>query len=247
MSHLSDSLLIPGIQVLCSQCKHTSTPKLSRLFNTQEPSLYQKATSRHSCSSFSLRSLGLPTLRLLALDSFWRRFDLPGHYSVILTNNLVIEHRPVLQTLVPEKHGQPIDRIFDDAPNSSGSLVSRLTTDPNAIKSLTGPNLGVMTVVGVSILSTVILSLAVGWELGLVAIFGALPFTFFSGLVHEIWSSDSRKSSMKPSRAVLALQVSAYRQSRQSLHSTWSFGLRVASRCCSRIIVRRLIGMLSNL
>jgi ATP-binding cassette subfamily B (MDR/TAP) protein 1 len=31
----------------------------------------------------------------------------------------------------------------------------------------------------------VILSLAVGWELGLVAILGALPFTFFSGLVHE--------------------------------------------------------------
>jgi ATP-binding cassette, subfamily B (MDR/TAP), member 1 len=75
--------------------------------------------------------------------------------------------------------------FFDDSTNSSGSLTSRLATDPDAIKSLAGPNLGAITVVGVSILSTVILSLAVGWKLGLVAIFGALPFIFFAGLVHE--------------------------------------------------------------
>lgn len=74
---------------------------------------------------------------------------------------------------------------FDDSANSSGSLVSRLTIDPDAVKSLTGPNLGVMVVVGTSIISIVILSLAVGWKLGLVATFGALPFIFFAGLVHE--------------------------------------------------------------
>jgi ATP-binding cassette subfamily B (MDR/TAP) protein 1 len=75
--------------------------------------------------------------------------------------------------------------FFDDSINSSGSLVSRLATDPDAVKSLAGPNLGVMVVVGVSILSTIILSLAVGWKLGLVATCGALPFIFFAGLVHE--------------------------------------------------------------
>ncbi|PVH87505.1 P-loop containing nucleoside triphosphate hydrolase protein [Cadophora sp. DSE1049] len=79
---------------------------------------------------------------------------------------------------------QPIS-FFDDSANSCGSLVSRLATDPDAIKSLAGPSLSVLIVVGVSLLSTVILSLAVGWKLGLVAIFGALPFIFFSGLVHE--------------------------------------------------------------
>ncbi len=75
--------------------------------------------------------------------------------------------------------------FFDDPVNSSGSFTSRLATEPDAIKSLTGPNLGVMTVVAVSILSTVILSLSMGWKLALVAIFGALPFIFFAGLVHE--------------------------------------------------------------
>ena len=75
--------------------------------------------------------------------------------------------------------------FFDESANSSGSLVSRLTTDPDSVKSLAGPNLGVMIVVGTSILSTVILSLAVGWKLGLVATFGALLFIFFAGLIHE--------------------------------------------------------------
>jgi ATP-binding cassette subfamily B (MDR/TAP) protein 1 len=62
--------------------------------------------------------------------------------------------------------------FFDESANSSGSLASRLATDPDAVKSLVGPNLGVMIVVGSSILSTVILSLAVGWKLSLVATFG---------------------------------------------------------------------------
>ena len=75
--------------------------------------------------------------------------------------------------------------FFDDRANSSGALVSRLATDPDAIKSLAGPSLGVLTVVGVSIVSTVVLSLAVGWKLALVAIFGALPFIFAAGLIHE--------------------------------------------------------------
>jgi len=69
---------------------------------------------------------------------------------------------------------QPV-AFFDDSSNSSGSLTSRLATDPDAIKSLTGPNLGVMTVVGVSLISTVVLSLAVGWKLGLVAILEPCP------------------------------------------------------------------------
>ena len=80
--------------------------------------------------------------------------------------------------------GQSIS-FFDCSTNSSGSLVSRLATDVDAVKSLAGPNLGVMVVVGVTILSTVILSIAAGWKLGLVATFGALPFIFFAGLIHE--------------------------------------------------------------
>jgi ATP-binding cassette, subfamily B (MDR/TAP), member 1 len=79
---------------------------------------------------------------------------------------------------------QPVS-FFDEKANLSGSLTSRLSTELDAIKSLAGPNIGVITVVGTSLLSTVILSLVVGWKLGLVVIFGALPFIFCAGLVHE--------------------------------------------------------------
>jgi ATP-binding cassette subfamily B (MDR/TAP) protein 1 len=75
--------------------------------------------------------------------------------------------------------------FFDDSENSSGSLSSRLTNDPESVKSLAGPNLGTLTVVSVGLISSVIFSLAIGWKLALVACFGALPFIFGAGLVHE--------------------------------------------------------------
>lgn len=37
----------------------------------------------------------------------------------------------------------------------------------------------------VSLVSTVALALAVGWKLGLVVIFGGLPFIFAAGVIHE--------------------------------------------------------------
>ena len=75
--------------------------------------------------------------------------------------------------------------FFDDSSHSSGNLLSRLATDPESLKSLAGPNIGVIVVVGVSIISTLILSLAIDWKLGLVAIFGAFPFIFGAGLLDE--------------------------------------------------------------
>jgi ATP-binding cassette, subfamily B (MDR/TAP), member 1 len=75
--------------------------------------------------------------------------------------------------------------FFDSSSNSSRSLLSRLATDPESLKSLAGPNIGVIIVVGVSVLSALILSLAVDWKLALVAIFGAFPFIFGAGFLHE--------------------------------------------------------------
>ena len=75
--------------------------------------------------------------------------------------------------------------FFDEAENSTGSLLSRLATDAEDLKSLAGPNLGIIVVVGVSVLSTIVLSLAIDWKLALVAIFGAFPFIFGAGIVHE--------------------------------------------------------------
>lgn len=79
---------------------------------------------------------------------------------------------------------QPI-AFFDRSENAPGILVSRLAMDPDAVKSLAGANVGVIIIVIVSLLSTIILSVAIGWKLALVAIFGALPLIFGAALLRE--------------------------------------------------------------
>ncbi|KAL7931860.1 P-loop containing nucleoside triphosphate hydrolase protein [Trichoderma chlorosporum] len=75
--------------------------------------------------------------------------------------------------------------FFDLDENSVGSLLSRLSSDPDAVNALSGSNLAVIVTVGVALVSCVILALAVGWKLGLVVLFGGFPFIFGAGVVHE--------------------------------------------------------------
>ncbi|PTB63095.1 P-loop containing nucleoside triphosphate hydrolase protein [Trichoderma citrinoviride] len=75
--------------------------------------------------------------------------------------------------------------FFDLEATSAGSLLSRLSSDPDAVNALAGSNLAVIITVGVALLSCVILALAAGWKLGLVVLFGGFPFIFGAGLVHE--------------------------------------------------------------
>lgn len=76
-------------------------------------------------------------------------------------------------------------KFFDLAENSPGSLLSRLSSDPDAVNALAGSNLAVIVTVAVALLSCIILALAVGWKLGLVVLFGGFPFIFGAGVVHE--------------------------------------------------------------
>ena len=75
--------------------------------------------------------------------------------------------------------------FFDRTENSADNLVSRLSTDPDAINGLVGDNIGVLGTVAVSVVSTIVLALAVGWKLGLVVLFGGLPFIFGAGVIRE--------------------------------------------------------------
>ncbi|EHK18460.1 uncharacterized protein TRIVIDRAFT_47399 [Trichoderma virens Gv29-8] len=75
--------------------------------------------------------------------------------------------------------------FFDLEENSVGSLLSRLSSDPDAVNALAGSNLAVIVTVGVALISCVALALAVGWKLGLVVLFGGFPFIFGAGVVHE--------------------------------------------------------------
>ncbi|KAL6232421.1 hypothetical protein BDW75DRAFT_19907 [Aspergillus navahoensis] len=71
------------------------------------------------------------------------------------------------------------DMTFYDQPaHTTGSLVSHLSTKPNSLQELLGFNIGIIIVAFVNIISSSVLSIAVGWKLGLVVLAGAMiPIT----------------------------------------------------------------------
>ncbi|OJZ79636.1 hypothetical protein ASPFODRAFT_148809 [Aspergillus luchuensis CBS 106.47] len=67
--------------------------------------------------------------------------------------------------------------------NSSGSLVSRLTTDSKQVQDIVGIN-GAFPLVSIfSILGCIIIAFSFGWKLSLVAVFAALPCTFLAAFM----------------------------------------------------------------
>ncbi|KAH7002851.1 P-loop containing nucleoside triphosphate hydrolase protein [Fusarium venenatum] len=65
--------------------------------------------------------------------------------------------------------------FFDDPSHTTGALVSRLSTEPQNIMELLSMNIGLVIVNIINVVSSCILAIAVGWKLGLVLVFGALP------------------------------------------------------------------------
>ncbi|KAH8723660.1 multidrug resistance protein 1 [Phaeosphaeriaceae sp. PMI808] len=65
--------------------------------------------------------------------------------------------------------------FFDDKANATGALASALSSYPTNLVELLGFNLMLIFVNVVNIISSSILALVVGWKLGLVVVFGALP------------------------------------------------------------------------
>ncbi|KNG46830.1 multidrug resistance protein 1 [Stemphylium lycopersici] len=71
--------------------------------------------------------------------------------------------------------------FFDDQANASGALVSNLSGYPDNLRELMGFNLMLICINIVNVVSSSILAIVVGWKLGLVVVFGALPLIVFSG------------------------------------------------------------------
>ncbi|KAJ5520708.1 ABC transporter integral membrane type 1 [Penicillium fimorum] len=72
---------------------------------------------------------------------------------------------------------------YDREGNSSGSLVSRLSTDSKQLQEMFGPT-GVFPLISIfNILGCVSISFAFGWKLAAVTFFAAMPFIFFSAFM----------------------------------------------------------------
>lgn len=70
---------------------------------------------------------------------------------------------------------KPASFFDDDGQNSTGALTSRLATDPTQLQQLIGISLVSLLTSALSLVGCVVISLAFGWKLTLVALFTTLP------------------------------------------------------------------------
>jgi ATP-binding cassette subfamily B (MDR/TAP) protein 1 len=100
-----------------------------------------------------------------------------GYVSNIVAQNVSRRYRREILDLVLKQDMA----FFDDEANASGALASNLSSYPTNMQELMGFNLMLILINVVNVVSSSILSLVVGWKLGLVVVFGALPLIVFSG------------------------------------------------------------------
>ncbi|KAK9860240.1 hypothetical protein MYU51_010653 [Penicillium brevicompactum] len=113
---------------------------------------------------------------------------------------------------------------FDREENASGSLVSRLSTDPRQVQELFGPN-GVFPLISLfNVIGCVIISFIFGWKLAAVTFFAAMPFLFlaafmriryeimFESLNAEVYKDSSRfaAEAIRGFRTVTSLTMEDY-------------------------------------
>ncbi|KAJ4403514.1 hypothetical protein N0V85_005081 [Neurospora sp. IMI 360204] len=104
--------------------------------------------------------------------------------------------------------------FFDKPGNSPGALVSHLSKEPESLHELLSMNMGVIAIVVVNLLSSCILAIVVGWKLGLVLVFGALPPLVFSGYLRirlEIKLDDDTSDRFADSTGIASEAIMAIR------------------------------------
>ncbi|KAF2676906.1 P-loop containing nucleoside triphosphate hydrolase protein [Lentithecium fluviatile CBS 122367] len=104
--------------------------------------------------------------------------------------------------------------FFDKEENASGSLASNLSSYPNSLTELLGFNIMLIFINIVSVLSSSILAIVVGWRLGLTIVFGALPLVVFSGYLRirlEFKLEEATGKRFSSSAALASEAVSAIR------------------------------------
>nr|POE66216.1 leptomycin b resistance protein pmd1 [Quercus suber] len=73
--------------------------------------------------------------------------------------------------------------FFDKPENSSGALTSKLSSLPTALQELMSASLFLILIIVINLVACAALAIASGWKLGLVTVFGGLPFLVGAGFV----------------------------------------------------------------
>ena len=107
------------------------------------------------------------------------------------------------------------DMTFYDQPqHTTGSLVSELAAKPTSLQELLGFNIGIVIIALVNIIASSILSIAVGWKLGLAVLAGAMIPMVFCGYLRirlEFRLEDATSHRFSESAALAGEAMSAIR------------------------------------
>ena len=104
--------------------------------------------------------------------------------------------------------------FFDDPANSTGALVSRLSSEPVNLQDLLSMNVGLIFINIITVTSSCILAIVTGWKLGLALTFGALPVLIFSGYLRirlEFKLDDETSTRFSASSGIASEAVRAIR------------------------------------
>ena len=136
-----------------------------------------------------------------------------GFYSNNLSRHVVKSYRlEIFNNLIRQ------DMSFFDKPgNTTGALTTHLSEQPQNLRELLSFNITVVLIVIINLISSCILAIVIGWKLGLVLVFGALPPLVFSGylrirLEFKLDGDTSRRfadSTAIASEAVMAIRTVA--------------------------------------
>jgi ATP-binding cassette, subfamily B (MDR/TAP), member 1 len=133
-----------------------------------------------------------------------------GWFTNIVSQNTTTEYR--LQ-MFDDVLRQDMS-FFDREENTTGALVSRLSTQPTNLQELLGFNVGLIIIGVVNVFSSGILAIATGWKLGLAVTFGALPVVVLAGYIRirlEFKLEDAVGERFSDSAALASEAVSSIR------------------------------------
>lgn len=139
--------------------------------------------------------------------------------------------------------------FFDKPANTTGAIVSRLSSEPTYLQELLSLNLSFITVSIVSVISTSILAIAVGWKLGLVVVFGALLPLVFCGWfrmrletrLDESLSNRSGDSAALATEAISSMRTVSSLTMESHFLDRYKDGLRAIETSCIKSVLFTMI------
>ncbi|THV65689.1 multidrug resistance protein 3 [Aureobasidium pullulans] len=174
---------------------------ISRLINSFNKGPGPQLT--HDGNFYSLMLFITALINLIAYFSM-------GYVTNIISQRLTRRYRSEIFASVLN---QDIS-FFDEQQNTTGAIVSRLSTAPTQLQELLGFNVAIIFITLVNLVSTCILALILGWKLALVVLFGALLPIIISAWLRfamETRLESSIEKRFAASAAIAAESVAAIR------------------------------------